>query len=200
MNGSAASRGCSGVLFCLLFAGGARLSSAADPSECPSFVDLGRRVDAKVSQVVSLTPGLPLKEFDGKYAYRALNFWDDAGPDRETVFFVGVKEGNASVSDQVVCRFDRGDRLRSCRRECCRATSRTITKGQYDALAIGDARAAVERRLCSPSSSEVDNKTRSRVNTYYHIDLPIHHHDEGQTVLLVFESGKLTSKDMSPYY
>lgn len=39
-----------------------------------------------------------------------------------------------------------------------------------------------------------------RANLYYHIDLPVGHHDEGQTVMLVFEDGKLASKDMSPYY
>jgi hypothetical protein len=46
----------------------------------------------------------------------------------------------------------------------------------------------------------VDKKHPNRVSISYHIDLPIGHHDEGQTVLLVFEGGKLTSKGMSPYY
>ena len=38
------------------------------------------------------------------------------------------------------------------------------------------------------------------VRTYYHIPLPVGHHDEGQTVMLVFEGNRLVSKDMNPYY
>jgi hypothetical protein len=188
------------TVLCVVLFGVAPQASAVGPLDCPSFPVLGRRLDAKVAEVIALKPGLPLTEFDGKYAFRALNFWDDVGSERETVFFVGVKEGNASVSDQVVCRFDQSDRLRSCRKECCRHATRTITKEQYDSLALGDSRTDVERRLCSPSDWEVDKKAPTNITTYYHIDLPIHHHDEGQTVMLVFKGGKLTSRDMSPYY
>lgn len=108
------------------------------------------------------------------------------------VFFVGVTENTAQVSDQVVCRFDRSERLRSCRKACCRNAGRTITQEQYGSLLIGEARQEVERRLCSPSDVGADRKKVGRVSTYYHIDLPVGHHDEGQTVMLVFEGGKLT--------
>jgi hypothetical protein len=165
---------------------------------CPSFTELGRRVDAKIREIVALKPGMSLEEFSRKYGSPGLNFWDDVGPDRENVFFVSVVDGNAHVSDELVCRFDRRDRLRSCRRECCRATTRTISKTQYNSIASGESRADLERRLCSPSNVEIDQKTK-RVSIYYHIDLPIGHHDEGQTVTLAFEGGKLTSKSMSPY-
>jgi len=116
------------------------------------------------------------------------------------VFDVTAAEGNAQVSDNLVCRFDKNDRLLWCKRECCRAKARTITLEQYNALKTGEARAGVEARLCSPSAAEADPKNPGRVNTYYHIDLPVGHHDEGQTVWLVFEKGALTSKDMNPYY
>jgi hypothetical protein len=173
---------------------------AQTTTPCPSFAALGRRVDARVHEITSLKPGLPLREFTAQYARPALNFWDDVGPDRETVFFVPMSEGNADVSDELVCRFDRNERLRWCKKECCRGTTRTITKEQYDSLAPGDARAIIEKRLCSPSTSEVDRKVPTRVTTYYHIDLPVDHHDEGQTVMLIFEAGRLSSKGMSPYY
>ena len=65
---------------------------------------------------------------------------------------------------------------------------------------MGDTKADVERRLCSPSASETDPKNPKRVTLYFHIDLPVGHHDEGQTVMLVFEHGKMVSKGMSPYY
>lgn len=185
---------------CALLAGASEPPRATDVGRCPSFAALGRRVDANVHDILSLKPGLPLKEFTSSYASPALNFWDDVGSDKETVFFVAVTDGNAQVSDQLVCRFDRGERLRSCRKECCRNAGRTITQEQYSSLVVGDARPEVERRLCSPSDVEVDRKKATRVSTYYDIDLPVGHHDEGQTVVLVFEEGKLMSKDMSPYY
>jgi hypothetical protein len=114
--------------------------------------------------------------------------------------FVAVTERNAQVSDEVVCRFDRNDRLLWCRRECCRGETRTITLDQYNSLTVGETRGVVEGRLCSPSDVEADPKNSKRVSTYYHIDLPVGHHDEGQTVLLIFEDGTLSSKDMNPYY
>jgi hypothetical protein len=46
----------------------------------------------------------------------------------------------------------------------------------------------------------VDPKNAKRLSIYYHIDLPVGHHDEGQTVMLVFDRGKLSTKGMSPYY
>lgn len=175
-------------------------ASAQTTAACPSFAALGRRVDARVHEITSLKPGLPLREFTAQYARPALNFWDDVGSDRETVFSVPMSEGNAYVSDQLVCRFDRSERLRWCKKECCRGTTRTITKAQYDSLVPGEARVVVEERLCSPSASEVDRRAPKRFMTYYHIDLPVDHHDEGQTVMLIFEAGKLLSKGMSPYY
>jgi hypothetical protein len=168
--------------------------------ECPSFADLGKQVDAKVEAITALEPGLPLEDFTAKFASPALNFWDNVGTDRETVFFVTSGDGNAQVSDELVCRFDQRERLRSCKRECCRSATRTIEETQYNSLEIGTTRRDVERRLCSPSASEADNKNSKRLFTYYHIDLPIGHHDEGQTVMLVFDDGKLSSKGMSPYY
>ena len=164
---------------------------------CPSFAALGRRVDDRVR---AIKPGLTLKEFTSQVATQALNFWDNVGWQRETVFFVTVTEGNAQVSDEVVCRFDRNDRLVRCKRECCRGETRTITLDQYNSLAVGETRAVVEGRLCSPSDAEADPKNAKLVRTYYHIDLPVGHHDEGQTVLLVFENGTVSSKGMSPYY
>src|SRR5262249_30904670 len=156
-------------------------ASAADAPRCPSFKELGQRVDAKISEILTLTPGMPLTEFTSKHASQGLNFWDDVGRDKETVFFVGVSDGNTQVIDELVCRFDRSDRLRSCKRECCRSTTRTITEAQYKAISVGEARAEIERRLCSPSDSEADKKSPTRVSIYYHIDLPIGEHDEGQT-------------------
>src|SRR5262249_23083735 len=128
---------------------------------------------------LALKPGVPLHEFSN-YASQGLNVWDNVGADKETVFFVGVTDGNAHVSDELVCRFGRDDCLRSCKRECCRSTTRTISEAQYNALAVGDARREVERRFCSPSDSEADTKRPNRVSIYYHIDLPVGHHDEGQ--------------------
>jgi hypothetical protein len=52
-------------------------------------------VDAKVADILALRPGMPLSEFTSKHATQALNFWDDVGVDKETVFVVGVAEGNA---------------------------------------------------------------------------------------------------------
>ena len=65
---------------------------------------------------------------------------------------------------------------------------------------MGEARAEVEGRLCSPSGSEADKKKPKQVSIYYHVDLPIGPHHEGQTVMLIFEDGKVASKGMSPYY
>ena len=175
-------------------------ASAADAPRCPSFEELGRRVDARIDGILALTPGMPLREFTGKHASQGLNFWDNVDRDKETVFFVGVSDADASVSDELVCRFDQSDRLRSCKRECCRSTTRRITEAQYKAISVGEARADVESRLCSPSRAEADKKNPKRVSIYYHIDLPIGHHDEGQTVMLTFQDGKLASKGMSPYY
>jgi hypothetical protein len=186
-----------GMLLYALLAGDA---GPAAEQACPSFADLGQRVDGRVEAVKALQPGLALKEFTSRFATQALNFWDDIGSERETVFFVAVTEGNAQVSDQLVCRFDRNERLLWCQRECCRGATRTITIEQYNSLTVGETRPEVERRLCSPSDVEVDSTGSQRVKTYYHIDLPIGHHNEGQTVMLVFESGKLSSKSMSPYY
>jgi hypothetical protein len=173
---------------------------AAETPTCPSFGELTRRLDAKINDILALQPGVALEEFTRKYASQALNFWDDVGVNKDTVFIVGVKDGNAQVTDQLVCLFDRSDRLLSCQRECCRYTTRTITEAQYNSIKPGETRAGIERRLCSASDSEVDPKNARRVSIYYHIDLPVDHHDEGQTVMLVFESGTLTSKGMSPYY
>jgi len=147
--------------------------------ECPSFTDLGKQVDARVETIMALEPGLPLKAFTAEFASPALNFWDNVGWERETVFSVAATDGNAQVSDELVCRFDRAQRFRSCKRECCRSTTRTITETQYKSLAIGSTQSEVERRLCSPSDSEADPKNSKRLVTYYHIDLPIGHHDEG---------------------
>jgi hypothetical protein len=183
-----------------MLAGIAQPVRAAEAPACPSFAELGRRVDARIDEIKALKPGLTLKEFTTRFASQGLNFWDDVGSERETVFFVVVAEGNAQVSDELVCRFDRSERLRSCRRECCRGTTRTITEEQYKAVAVGETRPELERRLCSASDSEVDPKKATRVSTYYHIDLPVGHHDEGQTVMFIFEDGKLSSKGMSPYY
>jgi hypothetical protein len=62
---------------------------------------------------------------------------------------------------------------------------------------MGESRSEVEERLCSPSDVETKGQ---QVLAYYHIPLPVGHHDEGQTVMLVFEGNRLVSKDMSPYY
>ena len=77
--------------------------------------------------------------------------------------------------------------------------ARTITEVWYNSLAVGESRSEVERRLCSPSDSDPDPKNPGRVTVYYHIDIPVPFHDEGQTVYLTFEGGKLVSKDMSVY-
>jgi hypothetical protein len=177
-----------------------QVAAAADQTSCPSFVDLERRLDAKIRVILALKAGVALDEFSRKHASRGLNFWDDVGVNRETALIAGVADGNAQVTDSLVCVFDRNDRLLSCRRECCRYTTRTITKAQYDSINAGEARAEVERRLCSASNSEVDPKNAKRLSIYYHIDLPVGHHDEGQTVMLVFDRGKLSTKGMSPYY
>jgi hypothetical protein len=184
------------LVACLI--GCAEREPAGETPVCPSFAELGRRLDAKVEEIEALEPGLPLQDFT-RHAIPSLNFWDDVGSERETGFLVAVSDGNTQVSDNLICRFDRSERLRSCRRECCRYTTRTITKEQYDSIAAGETRDALERRLCSPSDSEVDAENAARASTYYHIDLPIGHHDEGQGVMLRFEDGRLTSKHMSPY-
>ena len=173
----------------------AAASPTATPINCPSFQTLGRQVDAKVA---AIKPGVTLSQFETDGIGRALNFWDPApGGLRETVFFVSVDEGNAAVSDQVVCRFNKADVLQSCRKECCRSESRTMSAAVYESLKIGDDRSAVEERACSPSATERKGQQRT---TYYHVPLPVDHHDEGQTAMLVFKQDKLASKNMSPYY
>lgn len=167
---------------------------------CPSFQDLGQQLDRKVAEIIALKPGLPLKDFTDRFARPALNFWDNVGSDRETVFFVMALDGDSQVVDQLVCRFDQQERLQRCTRECCRHTSRTITEEQYNSLVVGELRREVERRLCSPSDVEGDEKDSNRISTYYHIDLPVGHHDEGQAVKLIFQDARLSSKDMNPYY
>jgi hypothetical protein len=149
--------------------------------------------------VKSIKPGVSLKEFTTSGpARRALNFWNEVpGGLRETVFFVSASDGNSVVRDQVVCRFSKNDILLSCKRVCCRGQGRSISLEQYNSLEVGEAQAAVERRLCTPSDSERDGPRR--LKTYYHIALPVGHHDEGQTVMLLFEDGSLVSKAMSPY-
>lgn len=170
---------------------------ADEPSQCPSFDELGLKVDRRVD---AIRPGVTLREFTTTAAVtRALNFWDEVpGSLRETVFFMSAGEGNAIVSDNIVCRFDSGDRLVSCERVCCRAQSRTVTLEQYNSLRLGESRSAVEGRLCSPSW--VETESASRVKTYYHVPLPVGHHDEGQAVMLVFDHNELSFKDMNPYY
>ena len=164
---------------------------------CPSFQGLGRQVDRLVA---AIKPGITLKEFTSSGSVeRALNFWDEVpGGLRETVFFVGVSDGNTAVTDEVVCRFNERDILISCRRACCRSQSRSVTLEQYDSLRQGESRAMIENRLCTPSDTERD--AAGRVKTYYHIALPIGEHWEGQTVLLAFEKDVLAFKGMSPYY
>jgi hypothetical protein len=76
--------------------------------------------------------------------------------------------------------------------------SRSVTLEQYESLQLGESRAAVESRLCSPSWEEAESAGRSK--TYYHIPLPVGHHDEGQTVMLAFDNDLLSFKGMSPYY
>lgn len=67
----------------------------------------------------------------------------------------------------------------------------------YESLKVGDERSAVEGRACSPSDTEAKGE---QTTTYYHVPLPVDHHDEGQTAMLVFKQNKLASKTMSPYY
>jgi hypothetical protein len=186
-----------GALLATTANGRAEPAKIEAPPACPLFGDLGRRVDERIK---AIRPGVTLTQFTKAYARPALNFWDDVGSERETVFFIGVADGNAQVSDELVCRFNKSDRLLWCRRECCRSETRTISSDQYTSLKAGETRAALEARLCSPSDVEVDPKNPRRVSTYYHIDLPVGHHDEGQTVVLVFEDGALVSKKMGPYY
>jgi hypothetical protein len=164
------------------------------PVPCPSFAELGARLDREIA---SLKPGTPLRDFTRDFASQALNFERPTSPEG-ALFIVGVSEGNATVTDELQCRFDAGERLVSCHRECCRDSIRQITPEQYESLAQGETREEVERRLCSPSDTE--RQGADRISTYYHIALPIGHHDEGQTVLLVFERGKLVFMGMSPYY
>jgi hypothetical protein len=171
------------------------LDESSEPTAtCPSFKDLGKRLDERIA---GIKPGTSLQEFTEGFASRALNF-DDPKSREGALFFVGVTEGNATVVDELQCRFDSHARLISCRRECCRSESRSITLAQYDSLAVGQLRQDVEARLCSPS--DVERKGLGKIQTYYHIPLPVGHHWEGQTVLLEFENDRLTFKDMSPYY
>jgi hypothetical protein len=169
-------------------------SGAVSPSTpCPSFEALGRQLDRRFAQV---KPGTTLADFVVQVAPRALDF--DTPQSREGAMFdLFISEGNATVSDNLTCRFDRTDRLLSCRKECCRSRSRLIAPEVFAALAIGDTRASVIQRACSPSLLE---RKGSRVNAYYHDPTPIFGHDEGQTVLLTFEHERLVSKDKSPYY
>jgi hypothetical protein len=149
-------------------------------------------------KTAAIKPGVSLEEFERSGIRRALNFWDPApGGLRETVFFVSARTGNASVSDELVCRFDRSDRLVGCKLECCRGEGRLITIAQYHSVRIGDSRSTVEERLCSPSDVEVEQE---KIKTSYHIAVPIGHHDEGQTVMLIFKGDRLSWKGMSPYY
>jgi len=170
-------------------------SQAVDShASCPSFDILRAKLNR---QIAALRPGIPLQEFTHAFASQALNF--ETPTSREgALFIVGASEGNAMVTDELQCRFDSGNKLISCHRECCAYSIRDITAVQFQLLAIGESREAVEARLCAPSLHE--RQKGGRVATYYHIDLPIGHHDEGQTVMLVYERGKLISKDMSPYY
>jgi hypothetical protein len=163
-------------------------------ASCPSFEILRAKLNR---QIAALKPGLPLQEFTRALASQALNF--ESPTSREGALFIaGVSEGNATVTDELQCRFDSGKKLISCHSECCAYDIRDITPVQFQSLVIGEAREAVEARLCSPSSHE--RQKGGSVTTYYHIDLPIGHHDEGQTVMLVYEQGKLISKGVSPYY
>jgi hypothetical protein len=172
----------------------ATANAPAAEVRCPSFSTLRVELDRRVA---ALKPGLKLQEFTREFASQALNF--EHPQSREGAgFIVGVSEGNATVTDNLHCRFDSQGLLVRCRRECCRYTGRRVTLEQYDAIAVGQTRSEIEARLCSPSFVERD--TPSKVKTYYHIALPVAHHDEGQGVLLVFENDRLTFKGMSPYY
>jgi len=71
------------ILSCAIVSWGLSTVSAADVPECPSFKQLGQRVDAKVHEILALRPGMPLKEFTSKHASQGLNFWDDVGAERE---------------------------------------------------------------------------------------------------------------------
>ena len=148
--------------------------------------------------MAAIKPGITLKEFTSSGSVeRALNFWDEVpGGLRDTVFFVGVSDGNTAVTDEVVCRFNERDILISCRRACCRSQSRSVTLEQYDSLRQGESRAMIENRLCTPSDTERD--AAGRVKTYYHIALPIGEHWEGQTVLLAFEKDVLAFRAGAP--
>jgi hypothetical protein len=161
---------------------------------CPSFGTLRAKLDQRIAD---LKPGLALREFTRGFASQALNF-EKPTYFQGALFIVAISEGNATVTDELQCRFDASEQLISCRRECCQYTIREMTLDQYTSLAKGESREAVEGRLCSPSSTE--RQSAGRVATYYHVPLPVGHHDEGQTAMLVFEDGKLSSKGMSPYY
>jgi hypothetical protein len=161
---------------------------------CPSFKDLGLKLDRRIA---SLKPGTTFEEFTRDFASRALE-WERPQSPTGALFFAGISEGNASISDELQCRFDAGNRLVSCHRECCRSESREVTLDQYNSLTVGESRSDVEWRLCSPSL--VERKSPASVTTYYHIPLPVGEHYEGQGVLLVFDQDRLSSKGMSPYY
>ena len=173
----------------------ARVGLAAETSQtCPSFKALGLQVDAKIA---AIKPGTSLKEFTTTTASRAFDF-DNPKSREGALFFVGVREGNASVVDGFSCRFDSSGELVRCRRECCRSEVRQVSLDQYNSIAIGQTRSEVEARLCTPSDTESEKPRK--LKTYYHIALPVGHHDEGQTVMLVFEEDRLSFKGMSPYY
>jgi hypothetical protein len=163
-------------------------------ASCPSFDVLRVKLNR---QIAALKPGLPLREFTHGFASQALNF-ETPTSHEGALFIVGISEGNAAVTDELQCRFDSAKKLIACHRECCAYNIRDITPAHFESLVVGESRETVEARLCSPSTFE--KKKGGRVATYYHIDLPIDHHDEGQTVMLVYERGRLVSKAMSPYY
>ena len=183
------------VLMLLTSIGFVTGGEGAEPlSGCPSFKALGLRLDQRIA---GLKPGTSLKEFTSSFASQALNFEHPLSRGG-ALFFVGISEGTASVTDELQCRFDPTGRLVSCRRECCRSESRSVTLEQYNSLAVGQSRSEIEARLCSPSY--VERESRTKVKTYYDIPLPVGHHDEGQGVLLMFENDRLAFKGMSPYY
>jgi hypothetical protein len=181
-----------GLLLATLAAGASDADEAS--SSCPSFRALGQQLDAKIA---AIKPGTPLKEFTTTTASRAFDF-DNPTSRKGALFFVGVREGNASVVDELECRFDSVGRLVRCRRECCRSESRRVSLDQYNSIALGQTRIQVEAKLCAPS--DVESAKAGKVKTYYHIPLPVGHHDEGQTVMLVFDNDRLSFKGMSPYY
>jgi hypothetical protein len=163
------------------------------PASCPPFGPLREKLDRRIA---GLKPGVPLQEFTQGFASQALHF-ETPTAYGGALFIVGMAEGNATATDTLRCRFDSANKLISCHRECCAYTIREVTLDQFKSVAVGDTRAAVEQRLCSPSTTE--KRGAAGIATRYYIDLPVGHHDEGQTVMLVYERGRLVSKSMSPY-